>query len=117
MEDTTRGIIGTIGTAGEASAARAATASDDEMILVRHYVKCAQVTDTNGVVTPLWVEWDDGRTFKIDRVLARRGVSQTRYGGSGTRYTAQFGRHVTYLYRAGDGRWYVEVKVPQQRVA
>ena len=110
MEDTTRGIVGTIGTAGETGPARATTASDDETILVRHYVKCAQVTDTNGVVTPLWVEWDD-------RVLARRGVSQTRYGGSGTRSTAQFGRHVTYLYRAGDGRWYVEVRVPQQRVA
>lgn len=94
-----------------------ATDNDVDMVMVKHYVKCVHMTDTDGVVTPLCVIWDDGRTFKIDRVLARHGMRQTRFSGTGTRYTVQLGHHVTYLYRAGDGRWYVEVKVAQQRVA
>ncbi len=83
-----------------------------ETIRLRHYVRCVHATDIYGVVTPLWVEWDDGRTFRIDRVLSRRGVARTRQAGSGTCYTVQIGRHITNVYRAGDGRWYVEVEAP-----
>ena len=77
----------------------------------KRYVKVVSVTDEDGRITPVSVEWDDGRVYEIDRVLDVRHAASLKVGGTGIRYLVRIGRTSTYLFHE-DPRWYVEAKVP-----
>lgn len=78
---------------------------------IKQYVGVTTITNSDGIVTPLSVEWADGRVFDIDRVLERRQAHSLRVGGAGVRYTILVGGHTTYLfYDDYRGRWFVEAK-------
>ncbi len=77
----------------------------------KRYVKVVAATDEDGRITPLSVEWDDGRVYEIDRVLDRRHAASLKVGGTGMRYLVRIGQATTYLFHE-DPRWYVEAKVP-----
>ena len=62
-----------------------------------------------GGITPLRVEWEDGRSFEIDRVLDVRRAPAAKAGGYGTRYTVRVSGHETYLFE-DEGRWFVEAR-------
>ena len=76
----------------------------------KRYVSVICDTTEDGVVTPLAVEWADGRTFQVDRVV---GTPQRRHsikaGGTGICYTIKGLGHVTHLWYE-DPRWFVEAK-------
>lgn len=76
----------------------------------KRYVKVVSVTDEEGFITPVSVEWDDGRIYEIDRVLDRRQAASLKVGGMGMRYLVRIGNATTYLFHE-DPRWYVEAKV------
>ena len=76
---------------------------------VKRYVKVVSATDEDGRVTPLSVEWDDGRTYEIDQVLDARHAASLKVGGTGMRYLVRIGSATTYLFHE-DPRWYVEAK-------
>lgn len=79
---------------------------------VKQYVGVTAATSSDGVVTPLSVEWSNGRVFNIDRVLDRRQAHSLKVGGTGMRYTICVGGRTTYLfYDDYRGRWFVEAKV------
>ena len=75
----------------------------------KRYVKVASVTDEDGRITPLSIEWEDGRIYEIDRVLDIRQAASLKVGGTGTRYLIRIGNAVTYLFHE-DPRWFVESK-------
>ena len=77
----------------------------------KRYVKVVSVTDEDGRITPVSVEWDDGRVYEIDRVLDRRHAASLKVGGTGVRYLVRIGQATTYLFHE-DPRWFVEEKVP-----
>jgi hypothetical protein len=76
----------------------------------KRYVKVVSVTDEDGRITPVSVEWNDGRVYEIDRVLDVRHAASLKVGGTGMRYLVRIGRTSTYLFHE-DPRWYVEAKV------
>ena len=76
----------------------------------KRYVKVVSVTDEDGRITPVSVEWDDGRVYEIDRVLDVRHAASLKVGGTGIRYLVRIGHATTYLFPE-DPRWYVEAKV------
>lgn len=76
----------------------------------RLYVKVASVTEPDGAVTPVSVEWPDGRVFAIDRVYDVRRARSLKAGGTGLRYTVGVLGSKTYLWLEGP-RWFVEAKV------
>ena len=78
----------------------------------KRYVKVTAVTDEDGRITPVSVEWEDGRVYEIDRVLDRRQAASLKVGGTGMRYLVRIGQATTYLFHE-DPRWYVEAKVPR----
>ena len=78
----------------------------------KRYVKVVACIDEDGRVTPLSVEWEDGRVYEIDRVLDRRHAASLKVGGTGMRYLVRIGQATTYLFHE-DPRWYVEAKVPE----
>ena len=59
----------------------------------------------NGAVIPMEIQWNDGRKWKIKRVIHACESPDGEY--EGIRYSVLIGRSVRYLYQLGD-RWYVE---------
>lgn len=76
---------------------------------MKRYVKVVSATDEDGRVTPLSVEWEDGRVYEIDQVLDARHAASLKVGGTGLRYLVRIGSATTYLFYE-DPRWYVEAK-------
>lgn len=75
------------------------------------YVSVVAKFDADGTITPLSVQWDDGRLFEIDRVLESRNVASTKFGGYGTRYLCLFrGQRKLLFYDKRESRWFVEVR-------
>lgn len=60
-----------------------------------------------GTVLPLDVCWEDGRWYRVDRVLDVRRAASLRAGGAGIRYTVRIGRRETFLFLE-ENRWFVE---------
>lgn len=76
----------------------------------RQYVQVVARHDEDGLVLPLAIIWNDGRRFKIDRVLDRRPAASLKVGGNGLRFCIRIGNTETYLYYENP-RWFVEAKV------
>lgn len=73
------------------------------------YVNVLAKFDAEGNITPISVEWEDGRIYEIDRVLDVRRGSSLKAGGTGMRYTIRIGRNQTMLYYENPA-WFVERK-------
>jgi len=84
---------------------------------VKVYIKVSVVFDEDGQMLPRAFEWEDGRKYKIDRVLKKRPAHADKVGGQGDRYTVLIGGRERYLFFEpsynGDnlGRWFVEKEV------
>lgn len=80
------------------------------MKLVKKFVEVVARFDEDGI-TPLSIQWPDGRVFDIDRVLDARPAASITVGGFGIRYTCKIGKKETYLFYE-EPRWFVEAKSP-----
>lgn len=63
-----------------------------------------------GQLTPLSIEWEDGRSFEIDEITNVCRAASTKAGGAGIRYTIRIGQTTTYLFLEED-KWFVERKL------
>ena len=68
------------------------------------YVQVDSERAEGGAVVPRIISWQDGRIWKIDRVLHSCTSPDGEY--EGVRYTVIIGRAERYIYRAGHA-WYV----------
>lgn len=73
------------------------------------YVSVTVLFDMDGNMTPLAIQWEDGRTFEIDRVLDSRRAASTKAGGVGLRFLCRIQNRETYLFYE-EPRWFVEGK-------
>ena len=67
----------------------------------------ARMLETGNVV-PVEIVWDDGRRFKIDKILAKEKCAGLKGGGKGIRYTIRVGENERYLF-LDEYTWFVEV--------
>lgn len=82
----------------------------------RVYVKITGIMDPSGKVTPQYLEWEDGHTYKIDRVSGCKLAETMKAKGNSDRYTIWIKGQERYLYfERGDelvgnrlGRWYIK---------
>lgn len=74
------------------------------------YVSVILRVDTEGVATPLSVEWADGRSYAVTRVLDVRMAPPPHVGGVMTRlYTCFFsGARRELFLETQTNRWFVE---------
>ena len=75
----------------------------------RVYVRVIVEYDEEGGVCPLSIRWEDGRKFRVDRILDVRRAAATKSGGQGMRYTCRIMGRETYLFE-DNGRWFVEAR-------
>ncbi len=78
--------------------------------MTRTYVDVTAKFDALGNVTPLEVEWEDGRRFEVDRILDVRPAASLKVGGQGLRFTCRILGRETYLFLEDNNRWFVEAR-------
>ncbi len=63
--------------------------------------------DTNGIVMPKILHWDDGRKFEVEKVFDVRMAASLKAGGQGLRYTCRIANKQVYLF-CDEGKWFIE---------
>ena len=80
------------------------------------YVPVVAEFDSDGLILPKEITWEDGRHYMIDRVVQIQQAAARKAGGSGDRYTIQINGQQSYLFFERNastkgnniGRWFVE---------
>lgn len=83
------------------------------------YVQVNVDFNTDGVMFPRELIWEDGEKYTIDRVVDICQAAAMKAGGQGDRYTIEVRGHMSYLFferspnLVGNniGRWFVERRV------
>lgn len=75
----------------------------------KKYVPVTVRFDINGKMRPLSIEFDEGQTFTIDKILDVRRAACQSVGGVGDRYTCLILGIETYLWFE-KGKWFVAAK-------
>ena len=82
------------------------------------YVQVNADFNTDGVMLPRELIWENGEKYLIDRVVDIRQAAARKAGGQGDRYTIEVRGQISYLFfervpqLTGNviGRWFVERK-------
>ena len=74
----------------------------------RIYVAAVVRFDPEGNITPLWIEWKNGKQYEIDKILSTEVNASLRPGANGYRFQVRIlGQERTLGY---DGRrWYLDI--------
>ncbi len=62
----------------------------------------------DGLVVPLSIVWDDGKTYEIDKVLDIRKKASLKGGGMGLRYTCNIKGQEKFIW-LDEYIWFVEI--------
>lgn len=74
---------------------------------MKQYVSVTAKFDPDGNIIPLRINWDDGRSFEIERVTDVRFAASLKAGGAGIRYTCRIKSREKYLFLE-ENRWFIE---------
>lgn len=75
---------------------------------VKVYVDVFVMFSKEGILTPKFIIWEDGRKYEIDRVVDIRRMASTKAGGVGERYLCMVhGRQVSLYYECNN-KWFME---------
>lgn len=74
------------------------------------YVKVAAEFTPEGQIKPMWITWEDGRKFEIQRITDCRRATSLKAGGVGLRYTCIISGSPHYLFYEENYKWFVEAK-------
>lgn len=77
---------------------------------VKKYVPVLVHFDKEGKMTPVTIEFDEGKKFEIDKIMDVRRAACQSVGGVGDRYTVRIQGRDSYLWFE-KGRWFVAAKV------
>lgn len=85
---------------------------------IKVYVSVLVAFNSEGVMYPRALVWEDGHRYDIDKVLDVRQAAAMKAGGQGDRYTVVINGQRSYLFFerstnvSGNniGRWFVERK-------
>lgn len=86
---------------------------------IKVYVDVVVRFNSDGVMIPRQITWEDGHKYAIDRVTDIRQAAAMKAGGQGDRYTVWINGQQSYLFFERNssltgnniGRWFVERKI------
>ena len=85
-------------------------ASKVETTKFKIYVDVIAEFTKNGKLRPMYLIWEDGRKYEIDRVKACQRAASRKAGGVGLRYTIMVEGQERYLFYEENYHWFVEAK-------
>ena len=71
---------------------------------IKVYVDVTAKFNSDGVLIPLSLTWEDGEEFEIDRVTDIRQAAAMKAGGQGDRYTIWVRGQQSYLFGKRRGK-------------
>ncbi len=74
---------------------------------MKKFVNVIGYFNKKGDIKPLYIVWDDGSKYPIDKVVQVIPAATIHSGGMGLRYTCKIGREFRYLFLE-EGKWFVE---------
>ena len=74
---------------------------------MKQYVDVICMHTKNGLVKPLYIIWNDGIRYPIDKIMQVVPAASLFSGGMGMRYTCKIGNQLRYLFLE-EGKWFVE---------
>lgn len=80
------------------------------MEIYKRYVDVILMQKRSGDITPLYVVWENGQKYRIDKVLSRERRS-SQVGGCGMRYVCLIQGNRRNLYLEKD-KWFIESHQP-----
>lgn len=78
---------------------------------IKKYVEVTAAFCADGRLRPLYIKWEDGREFHIDKIKDIRRAASVTVGGKGIRYTCLIWGKVCYLFYEENYKWFVEQRV------
>lgn len=83
---------------------------NSEIQYERKYVDVILLNRADGSKRPMYVVWEDGIKYEIDRIKHICKAASTKVGGTGLRYTIVVNGQETFIFE-DDNRWFVEAKI------
>lgn len=74
------------------------------------YVEVIADFSSDGRLRPIQLVWENGRSYRIDRILRSDRRESLKAGGTGIRYVCSILGQTMELYYEGEGRWFVNRK-------
>ena len=72
------------------------------------YVRVSGNWEEDGSFIPLFILWENGLKYKIEKIVQRCPAASLKSGGAGLRYTCLFSQgQRRYLYFC-ENRWFIE---------
>ncbi len=65
--------------------------------------------NTDGVLKPVSIVWEDGLRYEIDRILDIRKAPSLKVGGCGLRFQVRIMGKDVYLF-LDEGKWFMEAR-------
>ena len=81
------------------------------------YVDVTAVFTSDGRLLPLWITWEDGRRYRIDRIRSIQRAASRRAGGCGIRYVCSVCGHDVELFYEENYHWFLHRKTPSVQTA
>lgn len=74
---------------------------------MKKYLNVICIHDHLGQIMPLYIIWDNGVKYKIDKVVQRIPAHSLKTGGAGIRYTCVIAQQKRYLFLE-ENKWFIE---------
>ncbi len=74
---------------------------------MKQYVDVICYYSRKGKIMPMYVVWEDGIKYPIDKVNQIIPATSSNGGAIGMRYTCKFGNQERYLFLE-EGKWFIE---------
>lgn len=72
------------------------------------YITVVAKMNESGTPIPLYIIWDSGKEYLIDKVLDIRKKASTKGGGAGLRYLVKIKNNERFLFLKDD-KWFIEL--------
>ena len=72
------------------------------------YISVVAKMNSNGIVEPLKIIWEDDQVFIIDKIVEVRNKASTKGGGMGLRYTVRIKNKERFLFLYKYS-WFIEL--------
>ena len=72
------------------------------------YITIVARMDESGTPKPIYIIWDNGKEYNIDKILDIRKKASTKGGGAGLRYLVKIKNKERYLFLKDD-KWFIEL--------
>jgi len=74
---------------------------------MKQYIDVICLYQKTGQIKPIYIIWEDGRKYLIERITQIIPAASLKSGGMGLRYTCKICSQQRYLYLE-EGRWFIE---------